>query len=150
MKNKFLLIGILIGMMLITACKKDDSPEDLKEKGIEIEPLSWLEEEAAQKWSRYHAYDGSYMYYILNGDRTACYFEISSSGSRKNNKCYTNWEIDETLTKTIDGAVAYALKIEGSGLTSYFSYVNDVIYKGGYSNLGMGPSTSSRDCECDW
>ncbi len=145
MKKTYLLIAVLAGFVLISACKKNDSTNPSET----MEPFSWLEEEAAQKWSRYHSSDGSTMYYILKGDRTACYFEKTSSGSRRDNRCYTNWYIDESNTKTFGGHDAYALKLEGSGITSYYSFVTNRIYLGGYSNLGMSPSTTSRECECD-
>jgi hypothetical protein len=119
--------------------------------GTSPEPLSWMEEQIAQKWSRYHGYDDSYMYYIFRDDRTACYFEISSSGSRRDNKCYVHWELDE------DNPVAsnvFAVMVKtSSGGSLYFigeyHYVLNEIWKGGYSNLDMFPSTTSRDCECD-
>ena len=152
MKTQFLLITVLIGAMLMSTCKKDSSSDitDDIDDTENVEPLNWLEEEIAHKWSRYHAYDGSYMYYIFFSDRTACYFEITSSGSRTDNKCYTNWSIDESQTTTINGETAYAIYIEGSGLTNYYSYIYNIIYKGGYDNLGMSSSSTTKDCECDF
>jgi hypothetical protein len=115
------------------------------------EPLSWMEEQVAQKWHRYHAYDDSDMYYIFRDDRTGCYFEITSSGSRRGNTCYVYWELDEE--NPVASNVFKVMVKLSSGGTLYsigdYHYVDNEIWKGGYSNLDMFPSSTSRDCECN-
>ncbi len=145
-KHGFFMLLILSFLMVsFNGCSKDDDDSDISQT---LEPLNWLEEEAAHKWSRYHGYDDSTQYYILFGDRTACYFEITSSGSRTDNECYTNWSIDEKDTRTIEGEIAYKLIFDGYSI-NYFSFVKNKIYVGGYDNLDMFPSSTSRGCECD-
>ena len=47
-----------------------------------LESLSVREAAIVGKWRRFHAYDDSYKYLILNDDRTGCYFSIEDDDSR--------------------------------------------------------------------
>lgn len=113
------------------------------------EPLTWMEEQVCKKWSRYHAYDGSSQYYAFAADRKACAFEFTSSGSRVDVKCYVYWR----LVPTADDDV-YDIEVTYSSGSTYamaeYHYAADEVWRGGYSNLVMRPSTTSRTCGCDW
>lgn len=110
------------------------------------EELTFFEEDMAHKWSRYHAYDGSYQYYIFKDDRTACYFEITSSGSRTNQRSYTHWKLEETSTSNVFDIVLTSSSGSTRSLDE-FHYPENEIWYGGSSSLDMFPSTTSRTCQ---
>lgn len=117
--------------------------QDEEETGGDEDTLNMFEESLAKKWSRYHGYDDSYEYFIFNSDRTGCYFEITSSGSRVNERSYSNWKLSEESA----GATVFDIVLNGSTASSHeFHYATDEIWYGGYSNLDMSPSSTSRTC----
>lgn len=132
----------------------NDNPDDTDGDGVcdsdEMEPLSFFEEEVAGKWYRYHAYDDSGRYLILRPDRTGCKWERPSSGGRIKEKTIYYWELDEDnpvgnnifeiMYRTSSNGILYRSLYE-------YHYTLHEIWAGGYSNLRMYPSTTSRDCE---
>ena len=145
--------SFLLWVALIASCKgagagTETSSSDGTGDGPSTEPLSWMEEQFAHKWSRYHGYDGSYRYFILKDDSSACFFEITSSGSRINNKNYAHWELDEE--NPVAGNV-FDVIVQYEGGTPFFRglyyYAPNEFWQGGSSYLLMRPSTTWRDCE---
>ena len=140
-------ILLLSFTLLLINCVGDGSTGN---GGGGSEPLSFFEEELVSKWSRYHAYDDSYMYYIFHSDRTGCYFEITSSGSRVSQSHYVYWGLDEDNPV---GNNVFLIQYKTSSMTDIYTssneyhYNEDEIWKGGYSNLIMYHSSTSRDCE---
>jgi hypothetical protein len=110
-----------------------------------FEKLSFFEEELVGKWSRYHAYDGSYMYFIFNSDRTGCYFEIHGS-SRKKEKHYSYWKLHPVGNNAflILHDTSTPNKLYGNDI---YDFIEDAIFKGGYKNLKMTRSSTSRECK---
>lgn len=111
----------------------------------DIEAFDFFEEDMIGKWIRYHDFDGSYRYYIFSDDRTGCYWEQIGS-SRKNKKYFSHWELadheDNTfsiIVKTSSTSDPYSLGI--------FDYPENIIFKGGYDNLGYVPSNTIKECE---
>lgn len=118
--------------------------------GANAAPLTFFEQELVSKWSRYHSYDGSTDYMIFRADRTGCKFEYSSSSSRTDNDNITYWALED------QGNNIFRLRLKGPNISSeplgYLSsheyhYLTDEIWRGGYENLRMHHSTTSRDCE---
>jgi hypothetical protein len=151
MKNLKVLFSVmvLITLGLFTSCdisRADDfGPEPGPEPGSGIEELNFFENDMLGKWSRYHSYDGSTMYYIFNDDRTACYWEQVSS-SRRDKKSYVHWELVDK------GNNNFSIMVKGSESGSLYSigvfkYAPNELWKGGYSNLKMFRSNTSKECE---
>ncbi len=113
-----------------------------------IEPLNFFESDMAHKWSRYHAYDGSTQYYIFNGDRTACYFEISSSNARTKYIAYEKWSLLEVAGQSNVFDIVFSAS-DGTIKRDIdeFHYVPNEIWYGGYSNLALTTSTTSYTCD---
>jgi hypothetical protein len=109
--------------------------------------LNLFEQALVGKWYRWHGYDDTDEYYIFKGDRTACYFEYQDS-SRTKNTNYIYWQIDENNPV---GPNVFAVEVQYSGgswkSTDRFHYTTDELWRGGYSNLDMHPSQTSRDCQ---
>ena len=123
------------------------SEEEAGGGGSAADPLSFFEEQVVGKWSRYHAYDDSTMYYIFNGDRSACYFEYTSTSSRRDEKTYVKWELNEASpVGTNVYKIVFTYSSGGTTDGNEFHYLTDEIWKGGYDNLVMTPSSTSRDC----
>ena len=113
-----------------------------------FEELSFFEEALVGRWSRYHSYDDTYDYLFFNDDRTACFFEIDGS-SMKDEVEYRYWRLDEENPVGNNEFIIYYMS--GSSDSEYekndeFHYNEDVIWYGGYSNLEMSRSTTSRSC----
>ncbi len=113
----------------------------------EDEALTSMEEALVGKWGRAHAYDNSVFYYSFKSDRTACYWERSSSGSRTNEKSYSRWELNES-SPVAPNVFKIVLRSSSGGTVDIdeFHYTSDEIWKGGYDNLRMFPATTSDDC----
>ena len=140
-------------MSRIIICSKDKSnptEQSNENLGEAVEELSFFEREAVGKWSRYHAYDGSTDYYILKGDRTGCKWTQTSGGSRKSKCSFVYWGLDENHPA---GKNVFHIIYEGSCTSSRytsgdeFHYNEDEIWEGGYSNLTMTRSSTSKECE---
>ena len=149
-KSSFLFsLIVLVLLGLFSSCEKENilpkNPDSDSDGVTNPAPLNFFEDDMVGKWSRYHSYDGSYMYYIFHSDRTACYWEEVSS-SRKDKANYAHWELVD------EGNNIFSIKVKGSSSGSLYSigkfkYAPDVILKGGYSNLQMTRSSTSRECE---
>ena len=122
-----------------------DSPVDPDDGGSRA--LTSMEEALLGKWSRYHRFDDSYDFYIFKGDRTACYWERSSSGSRRDQKSYPHWELNETAPLA-PNVFKIVLRTSSGGTLDgdQFHYVEKEVWLGGYDNLRMFPATTSDDC----
>jgi len=151
MKNLSISLSLFLFVLLgiFSSCDPKENIEPINDNpGSEVNnpaPLNFFEDDMVGKWSRYHSPDGSYMYYIFNADRTACYFEIIGS-SRKDNKSYIHWELVD------QGNNSFSIMVKGSTTGSLYSigvfkYVYNEIWKGGYSILDMTRSSTSRECE---
>lgn len=132
--------------ILFTSCDSKNDVVPFDENGtVDASPLNFFEDDMVGKWSRYHDYDGSTKYYIFNDDRTACYWEQIGS-SRRDKKQFVHWELKDK------GNNEYAIMVKKSPTDNLYSiglfkYVDNEIWKGGYSNLKMSRSNTSRDCE---
>ncbi|MBN1186024.1 MAG: hypothetical protein JXB49_27330 [Bacteroidales bacterium] len=96
--NLFILIIITCGSFVITSCdKNDDKDDDDDDDEPEIEALSTIENGILGTWYYYSNSYSEYRCITFNNDRTACYFEVSklSSNTKENQKCYTDWYVDE-------------------------------------------------------
>lgn len=145
MKNSKVLFSIIFLLMigLFTSCDISRVDDFGPEPGIQ--ELDYFENDMLGKWSRYHSYDGSTMYYIFNDDRTACYWEQVSS-SRRDKKTYVHWELVDQgnnnfsiMVKASESGSLYSIGV--------FKYAPNEILKGGYSNLKMSRSNTSKECE---
>ena len=138
---------MLLPLVAFTACKdsKDDNPS--KNNQANMEPLNFFEEEALGKWKRYHSYDGSYRYLILNGDRTACKWEKTSSGSKKSYKNYTYWKLVEKSGSSNVFDIYWGSSKDNLSTIDDFYYTKDEIRQGGYNNLIMTRTTDPVYCE---
>ena len=108
--------------------------------------LDFFEEEVLGKWYRYHGYDDSGRYLILNSDRTGCKWEKPSSGGKKDYKSYVYWELQQT------GTDSYKIMYGSSATSSLYGtdiyrYTLDEIRVGGYENLDMHRSSTSYTCD---
>lgn len=141
----FMVISILILSLVISLVRCGGTSG-----GDDSEPLSFFEEQLVGKWSRYHGYDDSYNYYIFYSDRMGCKFDITSTGSRENEYTYYWWGLDEEnpvgnnvfeiIVRTSQGGEGYS--------TAEYHYNEDEVWMGGYDNLVMTRSSTSRECSC--
>lgn len=109
--------------------------------------LNFFEQELVGLWSRYHAYDGSMMYWRFNANRTACKWEeASGSSSRIKVGNYSRWSIDAGDASL--GSSRYRVMVTGSGLTNglTYDYAGDRLWPTGFSNLIYTPSGSGKTC----
>jgi hypothetical protein len=104
MKSEINLSLFLFVMIFLFSfsCEKDDpvEPEDEQNK---VKELSGTEKGILGTWYYYSSSYSEYRCITFNSDRTACYFEISSlssSATKGNKKCYTDWNVDENATES--------------------------------------------------
>jgi hypothetical protein len=145
--KRIMLMMVLFPVLF--ACQKDQD-DDNGDGNTKFEELSFFEEEMVGKWSRYHAYDDSYEYWILKADRTGCKWEEPDGGGRIDECTFTYWGLDEENPESDN---VFYIIYEGTCTSSRFTssnefhYVLDEIWLGGYSNLDMTPSNTSKVCE---
>lgn len=111
-------------------------------------PLTFFEEELAGKWYRYHDYDGSSDYMIFYADRTGCKWEEDYGTDRREDETtYYYWELVDRGDNVF--TISYRSSPEGSLYESSneYHYNTDEVWRGGYSNLVMGRSTTTKECE---
>jgi len=150
---KVLTLIFILGLVSCGGGGGDSSSPATGDNGsstITPDPLTFMENDFAHKWRRYHSFDGSSQYFVFNTDRTGCYFEVSSSGSQSNQSNYVHWELNEAsplgtnifqlVTQSSPAAALYYRADE-------FHYAPNELWKGGYSSLKMYPSTTTRDCQ---
>jgi len=135
------LVSILVVSMALIGCNDDKNP--LSSGGGGGEPLTSFEQALVGGWSRYHSYDGSRQYFIFNDDRTACYWERSSSGGLVKNRHYGYWKLEGSGT-------TFTLR-RGSSSSDLpfhdtFDYASDKVYYGGYGRLSMARDNSLSGC----
>ena len=99
-KIKLLLFASLIIFLFSFSCEKeDDNKEDTEEN---VKELSNTEKAILGTWYYYSYSYSEYRCITFNSDRTACYFEISSlssSATKDNQKCYTDWYVDDNVVE---------------------------------------------------
>ena len=141
-----------VGFMVGCGGSNQTDGDDVRDvnTGAGGRPLSMFEEALVGKWSRYHGYDDSNDYFVFNADRTGCYFEYSSSSSRRDHKTYTSWALEDqgdNIFRIRVWGPEYGLDGEGYLTNHEFRYVLDEVWQGGSDNLRMGHSSTSRGCE---
>ena len=118
---------------------------------VEAILFSPMELDIVGKWRRYHSYDDSYHYIILNDDRTGCYFEIDSSDQRDIQYCYEKWmlDLDNPLSDTVYQLIYMNSENEITNDTDEYHSFSDELWRGGYSSLDYSKIDSSEwDCGC--
>ena len=100
MKTKInpLLSLFIILFLLSFSCEKEDDFEEQENKKDDFVELSNTEKGILGTWYYYSYSYSEYRCITFNSDRTACYFEISSlssSATKGNQKCYSDWYVDE-------------------------------------------------------
>lgn len=91
-------------MAILLSCEKDDdgNTEDESDNGTSTIELTNTEKGIMGTWYYYSSSYSEYRCITFNNDRTACYYEISSlssSASKGNKKCYTDWNVDDNATE---------------------------------------------------
>jgi hypothetical protein len=143
------VLSFMVIFLLSFSCEKDEPVEKEDEKK-EIKELSNTEKGILGTWYFYSSSYSEYRCITFNSDRTACYYEISklsSTASKGNQKCYTDWYVDESAQ---EGAV-YDVNIKGD-------YTGGVFWAGYTINtsdwiLRKDGSTSMKETskiECDF
>ena len=149
MKNIFLIfvntikcmLIVLIAATFLLACGNVD------DKNVTpADELDFFEEEIVGKWTRYHAYDDSYDYIILNADRTGCKFE-THDGTVKNKSSYGYWKLEAKPGSTTVYDIYKGSNKNNLSKIDVYHYDTDLIWMGGYSNLKMSRSSTSRTCD---
>ena len=128
-----------------TDCEDGDCDDETA--CADVEELTFFEEEVSGKWYRYHSYSGSSQYIILYNDRTGCKWEEDSGSNRRESVSnYVHWELTDIGSNVF--RIDYKTSPTGSlfGIDEY-RYATDVIWRGGYSNLVMRRSTTTKECE---
>ncbi len=103
--KKLLFISAVIIIALMSSCEKenidpDDNNDDDNQENFE--ELSNTENGILGTWYYYSGIGEEYRCITFNNDRTACYFEIktlSASATKGNQKCYTDWNVDEDVVE---------------------------------------------------
>jgi hypothetical protein len=140
-KIKRLAIAGIVSMFFL-GCEGDEPGSTSKE------PLTFFEEQIVSAWSRYHAYDGSTDYLVLNSDRSACFWEKTNSGSKTDYRSYKYWKLVEK-----SGASNVFFVYWGGGNSNNsnsgfeYYYTKNEVWRGGYSNLVMTKSRTAVSCE---
>jgi hypothetical protein len=151
MKSKINLsvLSFMVIFLLSFSCEEDDTIEKKDEKN-EVKQLSITEKGILGTWYYYSSSYSEYRCITFNSDRTACYYEISklsSTASKGNQKCYTDWYVDESAQ---EGSV-YSVNIKGdyTGGAFWAGYTINtsdwVLRKDGSTSM-----TETSKIECDF
>ena len=83
--------------VIFTGCE-NNNPDSSDSTASTVKPLSGIEKAIVGTWYYYSSSYSEYRCITFNSDRTACYFEISylsGTATKDNNKCYSDWYVDE-------------------------------------------------------
>lgn len=118
-----------------------------------FEALSWMEEQLLGKWYRLHqreSGDDERQYFIFYPDRTGCRWSEPAGGGSRDNAPLTDWSLNEEVP-VADNVFGLVISGPGNGTDfqngDEFHFLEDEIWRGGYSNLRMRRSDSEKECE---
>ena len=167
-RKKSLTIGlsILAGVFVLCACfglvlaamaivdfgrgpVKTKNVASTTETGrVQVDDLSFYEQELIGTWSRYHSYDGSSDYVRFNPDRTACkWIEPANSNARTKESSFVRWDIDED-NPVRDGCFRVVMTWSNGNQHEFlFDYPAHEVWPEGADNLKHSPSSSGKICD---
>ena len=132
-----------IGIMVLGACGGDSvagpGGEDVPDE------LNFVEQEVAAIWYRYHSYDGSSQYLILQADRAWCEWEEPNGSNRKVSYSEGDgWSVN--LQEDSNGN--YTVTVPGSGLIWKYDFADDDLWPNTYRrNLTRRKTNSAKSCD---
>lgn len=120
-----------------------------------IEPLSFIEEELAGTWVRYHTRNrgesnewGYYQYVAFLEDRTMCEWKHGrESSTDSDDGDYDYAERSPWAVAAERGGGEYLVTAEGSGLEWVFDHSADRVWPLGYETLWRQRATDGKTCD---
>ncbi|MEW5797569.1 MAG: hypothetical protein AB1728_01060 [Bacteroidota bacterium] len=141
MKHKLALFTMCVLLSGASfSCSKDEPSATTSPEEKTTASLNFYEQQLVGTWYKYYSSDGHEEYYCFNSDRTACYWEeTSSSYQRFKQKTYPKWSITDQKTVTVEGLGL------SRGLT--FDYPAMKLWPTGYTELVYTKSGSGKTCQ---